>query len=662
MISKARLFQFLFGFSLFFSPTVFSLVAEPCGTMISSFEKPIVLKSDWYFRKGDNLDWRDESVEETFWVKRSVPDYGISKTEHLTGYHWYRCSFYLPDNYTTPVEPIAIQLGRIRDIDEFYLNGTLIDKTGSVLPRMEVDFQKIRIYSLPTHLLKPGLNVMAIRIYAATNLNGLKEAPTIAKERLLRESVFSKELFAMVCGYVFIFMGIYFLVGSIVRGRAGENFFFALFSIFMGIYVLIRTQHRDILFQSFTWSYVVELLVLICLPVFFINFMHQYLKMKRNMVLLVYEIFLSVLFIITLFFRNPKTWILVIALFNYALPIAMGLVIYLFVKNGTKNIKKVKFILIGIACLLPTILIDSLSALEIIISMPGTLYLGFLIFLVMISIQLSNDIVLGLENYIGQEKELIQMERVKTGFLINLSSEFKSGMEKIKTAIDNITTNQGKSQVKEATKPSTKKAAKKKSKTVSTPKQSGDPIKQAEDHISYMSYMVEEAILLRRLEEKTYIPFYETFSVSELIKNCVASVENHLGQHRKNAFIDVRPNDLEIYFPKELFFCILRNLVENAYQYTDPKTDIHIEFYNRDGFHQLIVMDEGMGLSQLEMETIFQKFVRGYRDKKNEIPGAGIGLTLVEASTNFLSGTVSLKSSEGMGAKFTIRIPEKPKK
>ncbi|WP_409036259.1 sensor histidine kinase [Leptospira levettii] len=661
MISKPRFSHFFLGFLLFLSSTFVSLVAEPCGTMISSFEKPVVLKTDWLFRKGDNLDWRDESVEESFWVKRSVPDYGISKTENLTGYHWYRCSFYLPDNYTTPVEPIAIQLGRIRDIDEFYLNGTLIDKTGTVLPRLEVDFQKIRIYSLPTHLLKPGLNVMAIRIYAATNLNGLKEAPTIAKERLLREAVFSKELFAMVCGYVFIFMGIYFLVGSIVRGRAGENFFFALFSIFMGIYVLIRTQHRDILFESFTWSYVAELLVLICLPAFFINFMHQYLKLKRNIVLLVYEVFLSVLFVITLFFRNPKTWILVIALFNYALPIAMGLVIYLFVKNGKTNIKKVKFILIGIACLLPTILIDSLSALEIIISMPGTLYLGFLIFLVMISIQLSNDIVIGLENFIEQEKELIQMERVKTGFLINLSSEFKSGMEKIKSAIENITTNQSKSLVKDVVKPSAKKAAKKKSKITNT-KHIGDPVKQAEDHISYMSYMVEEAILLRKLEERTYIPFYESFSVLELVKNCVASVENHLGQHRKNTYIDIKPNDLEIYFPKELLFCILRNLVENAYQYTDPKTDIHIEFFNRDGFHQLVVMDEGMGLSQIEMETIFQKFVRGYRDKKNEIPGAGIGLTLVEASTNFLSGTVSLKSSEGMGAKFTIRIPEKPKK
>ncbi|MCW7456813.1 sensor histidine kinase [Leptospira bandrabouensis] len=662
MISNTRIYQLVFGFAFVLLPTIFGLAAEPCGTLITSFENPIVLKTNWLFRKGDNLDWRDETVEESFWVKRSVPDYGISKTENLTGYHWYRCSFFLPENYTTPVEPIAIQLGRIRDIDEFYLNGTLIDKTGTVLPKLEVDFQKIRIYSLPTHLLKPGQNIMAIRIYAATNLNGLKEAPTIGKERLLREEVFSKEAFAMVCGYVFIFMGIYFLVGSIVRGRAGENFFFALFSIFMGIYVLIRTQHRDILFDSFTWSYVAELLVLICLPVFFINFMHQYLKMKRSLVLLGYEVFLFTLFVITLFFRTPKTWILVIALFNYTLPVAMGLVIYLFVKNGKANIAKVKFILIGIACILPTVLIDSLSALEI-ISMPGTLYLGFLIFLVMISIQLSNDIVLGLENFIEQEKELIQMERVKTGFLINLSSEFKSGMEKIKKAIDNIATSQTKVSTKEQSKSNTKQAAKKKSKAkTSSAKHDLDPIKQAEDHISYMGYMVEEAILLRKLEDKTYIPFYETFSVSELIKHCVSNIENHLEQYRKSTTIDVKPNDLEIYFPKELLFCILRNLIENAYQYTDPKTDISIEFFNRDGYHQLVVMDEGMGLSQLEMETIFQKFVRGYRDKKNEIPGAGIGLTLVEATTKFLGGTVSLKSSEGMGAKFTIRIPEKQKK
>ena len=185
-------------FSIGFSTEIRS---ESCGVFIPSWEKSIKLVDDWQFRKGDNLDWRDESVEETFWVKRTVPDYGISKTENLTGYHWYRCSFVLPENFSVPVEPIAIKLGRIRDIDEFYLNGILIDQTGSVIPKLEVDFQKVRIYSLPSHILKPGINTLAIRIYAATNLNGLKEAPVIAKEKDLRNKLFTSEVFPMICGY-----------------------------------------------------------------------------------------------------------------------------------------------------------------------------------------------------------------------------------------------------------------------------------------------------------------------------------------------------------------------------------------------------------------------------------------------------------------------------
>ncbi|GBF51745.1 signal transduction histidine kinase [Leptospira ryugenii] len=641
----ASFFALLFSI---FLPT--NLSAEACGTFIGSWDKPIKLSTDWQFRKGDNLDWRDEVVEETFWLKRSVPDYGISKTENLTGYHWYRCTFVLPENLPEPVEPVAIKFGRIRDIDEFYLNGTLVDQTGTVIPKLEVDFQKVRIYSLPSHLLKAGVNTIALRIYAATNLNGLKEAPVIYHEKELRNSVFTAEIFPMVCGYVFIFMGIYFLVGSIVRGRTGENFFFALFSIFIGFYVLIRTQHRNIMFESFTNSYVVELLLLICLPSFFLNFLHQYLKVKRNLVLLGYEVYLAVLFVVTLFFRTPKSWILVIALFNYALPVAVGLASYLFIRYGKEMIIKLRFILIGLACLLPTILIDSLSALEIITS-PSTIYLGFLLFLVMISVQLSNDMVLGLRNFIEQEKELIQMERVKTGFLLNLSTEFKSGMEKINLAIEKIS-NPSKAA------PAKKTKSKKNTSNVSV-MSTDDIVKQAEDHISYMGYMVEEALLLKQLEEKTYQITLSQFGVYKLISDCVSSIENHLGQRRKNVTIDVRPKDLEVNLSSDLLFVMVRNLVENAYIYTDIKTEIGIEFYLQNGIYHLIVADEGLGMSQIEMETIFQKFVRGYKESKSEIPGAGIGLTLVQATAEFLGGSVQLKSAEGMGAKFIIKFPEK---
>ncbi len=625
---------FCFGFLCLLS---FELRAVPCGSELDPSAGPFSLNSNWSFRTGDNLDWKDFPSEDGIWSKREIPDYGISKTENFSGLHWYLCTFVLPPDFRGKVEPdpLAIQLGRLRDADELYLNGKLIGKTGSFDSKPEFNFQKIRIYSLPSQLLQSGENTLAVRVFAVTGLHGMKDTPVIFHDKYLREKVFKEEIGAIVCGYVFLFMGIYFIVGSIVKGRAHENFFFAFFCIFIGFYVLLRTQHRDILFSNFSLSYTTELLILVSLPVLFLNFFYSYLKVPRSGLLFFYEVYLGVLFLITLFFRTPKSWFLIIELFNYALPVAFGLIVSIFYKYGKSEIKRLRFILIGVLLLLPTIVIDSLAALEI-IHFPGTLYFGFLLFLFMISLQLSEDMVVGLQNYLQQEKELIQMEKIKTGFLVNISLEFRSGMDKIYLAIDKISRNRTKSGTALV-----------------------ESIRVAEEHISYMNYMVKEAILLKQLEEGSYSPKLENFELKKLILDCVHSVETHLGQSRKKKSVFVEPPNLEIVEDKELLFAILRNLVENAYIYTASDKEVKIECNSKEEYYTLVVSDDGMGMNQIEMETIFQKFVRGYSDSKNEIPGAGIGLTLVNSIVHFLKGEIHLKTQEGLGAQFSIKLPKR---
>lgn len=627
--------KFLFSLLLFLNS--FALFAEPCGSLLEPTSGPLFLSQNWSFRTGDNLDWKDFPSEDGLWTKREIPDYGISKTENFSGYHWYLCNFELPADFRGKVdsEPLAIQLGRLRDADELYLNGKLVGKTGFFELKPEINFQKIRIYSLPSHLLQAGENSLAVRVFAVTGIHGMKDIPVIYHDKYLREKVFKEEIGAIVCGYVFLFMGIYFIVGSIVKGRAHENFFFAFFCIFMGIYVLLRTQHREILFSNFSLSYTTELLLLVSLPALFLNFFYSYLKVPRSGFLFFYEVYLGVLFLITLFFRTPKSWFLIIELFNYSLPVALALIVSIFYKHGKTEIKRLRFILLGILFLFPTIVIDSLTALEI-LHLPGTLYFGFLLFLFMISLQLSEDMVIGLQNYLQQEKELIQMEKIKTGFLVNISLEFRSGMDKIYLAIDKISRNRTKSGTA-----------------------LGESIRVAEEHISYMNYMVKEAILLKQLEEGTYSPKLEKFEIKTLILNCINSVEIHLGQSRKKKSVFVEPANLEVKEDAELLFAILRNLVENAYIYTASDKEVKIECTESSDKYNFIVSDDGMGMNQIEMETIFQKFVRGYSDSKNEIPGAGIGLTLVNSIVNFLKGEIHLKSQEGLGAQFYISIPKR---
>jgi signal transduction histidine kinase len=615
---------------LFFLPQ--NISAESCGSLFYDLNNEIFLSEGWQFRKGDNLDWKEPQVEESFWVTRKIPDYGISKTENISGYHWYRCKIVLSENFLPPKKPLGIRIGKIRDIDETYFNGTLIGKTGSTVPIMEPDFHKERIYSLPTSQWVVGDNIIAIRVYAAGTQQGLKTVPEIAPEEKLIRSKFSKDAFAVGFGYIFILMGVYFLTGTFIRGLRAENSFFALFSMGIGLYTLVRSQYRYEVFDSFITSYNFELMILMPLPALFINFMIFHLEAKRNYLVLANEALLAVLFVSIPFMKTISGWNLIIQIFNYALPLSFGIVVYYIARDFKKNLPKLKFIMIGLLGLIPTIIIDSLTAIEV-ISVEGTIYFGFFFFLVLISVQLSEEMVSSLQKFMAMESELIRMEKIKTGFLINISNEFKEGIEKISTIL---------SKLKSPSK-----------KTVKADKKS---LESLEALVQHTIAMIDEAVLLRKLENDEYFPEMTTFDVSPLILETIGRVEKRLDQKRKNLFVNITPKEAIIQSDKTLLSAIMRNLIENAFMYTDKSVRIDIDFQIHPGKFIFSVADEGIGMSIFEQENLFKKFVRGEKDKF--IPGAGIGLSVCKYSADILNGKISVKSSEGMGSIFSLTAPQ----
>lgn len=629
------------------------IYGENCDQFIYNLNAPITLEKGWKFRKGDNIDWKDTYVEESLWIERSIPDYGISKTETISGYHWYRCKFLLPENFSPPQEPLAIQLGKLRDYDETYFNGHLIGKTGVLTPNMDLDFHKIRIYSIPTELLKAGENIISIRLYASTSQQGIKSIPIIDKEEKLLSKLYLKNLMPISFGHIFIIMGIYFILGTFVRGMRVENSFFGLFSVSIGLYTLIRSQYRYELFESFSNSYIFELMVLVLLPIFFINFLIAHLNEKRNYLVYINEIYLGILFFTIPFLKSINGWNLIIKLFNYSLPLTFGIVVYYTGKNFKENLPKLKYILIGLIGLIPTVVLDSLSALEI-ISLDGTIYFGFFFFLLMISLQLSEEMLANLQKYIALESDLIRMEKIKTGFLLNISNEFKSSIEKINQLVANlkqITLNQDTNLNKKAAKKSTKKTKKSKSQD----KINVDEYKKLDSIISTTISMIDEAIILKKLENKEYNPEKINFNAKEIILEIVETIELKTNQHRKNLEISFYPDDPIIHTDKTLFYAIARNLIENAFIYTDKSVPIKIDLQIFNNYYSFSVTDEGIGMSIFEQENLFKKFVRG--QNVNNIPGAGIGLTLCKQAVETLGGEIQFKSSEGLGTSFTIKIP-----
>jgi len=97
-------------------------------------------------------------------------------------------------------------------------------------------------------------------------------------------------------------------------------------------------------------------------------------------------------------------------------------------------------------------------------------------------------------------------------------------------------------------------------------------------------------------------------------------------------------------------------LLSNAIKYADLKKEqpyIEIDIQCSILEAQITVRDNGEGIAQDAVTKVFDMFYRA-SEKGN---GSGLGLFIVKEAVQKLKGTIEVKSEEGMGTEFVVRIP-----
>lgn len=142
-------------------------------------ENSLNLFGRWKFHMFDNQEWAKENFDDSSWEDILVPSSWESQGfRSYDGFGWYRKTFKLPANFKT--EDLMLLLGKIDDMDEVFVNGTLVGATGNLSRKWASDdeYNRYRNYSIPDDLLKPGKNnVIAIRVYDQQERGGIYEGP-----------------------------------------------------------------------------------------------------------------------------------------------------------------------------------------------------------------------------------------------------------------------------------------------------------------------------------------------------------------------------------------------------------------------------------------------------------------------------------------------------
>jgi len=102
---------------------------------------------------------------------------------------------------------------------------------------------------------------------------------------------------------------------------------------------------------------------------------------------------------------------------------------------------------------------------------------------------------------------------------------------------------------------------------------------------------------------------------------------------------------------------VLTNLVGNAMKFTDRGSiAVRAEPRGADRW-ALIVADTGIGIPEEEQEAIFEEFRQGEPEEHRGRGGTGLGLAITRKLVLALSGTITLESVRGKGARFTVLLP-----
>lgn len=113
----------------------------------------------------------------------------------------------------------------------------------------------------------------------------------------------------------------------------------------------------------------------------------------------------------------------------------------------------------------------------------------------------------------------------------------------------------------------------------------------------------------------------------------------------------------EVYGDANLITTALRNLVENAVNYSGEDTRVSVTVQPASDFVSVVVKDQGTGIPPGEIDRIFERFYRVDAARSRRTGGTGLGLAIVKHVTSNHGGEVTVWSEPGQGSTFTVRLP-----
>jgi two-component system, OmpR family, phosphate regulon sensor histidine kinase PhoR len=175
-------------------------------------------------------------------------------------------------------------------------------------------------------------------------------------------------------------------------------------------------------------------------------------------------------------------------------------------------------------------------------------------------------------------------------------------------------------------------------------------------HTTRMERLVKDLLRLARLDARQEALEMARCDVRQIFTGVIADLSPSIEAKQQRVAIAVQQDALQVDGDPAKLHDIVRNLVENAVNYSPDGADVTLAASRQNGKYTITVADSGPGIPPEDLGRVFERFYRV--DKSRARPGGtGLGLAIVKHLVELHGGEARAENAATGGAVFTVTLP-----
>ena len=242
------------------------------------------------------------------------------------------------------------------------------------------------------------------------------------------------------------------------------------------------------------------------------------------------------------------------------------------------------------------------------------------------------------EKYIGElefrNREIERANQLKTEFLANMSHELRSPLHTVIGFAELL--------AEQTVGPLTEKQKR--------------FVSHIHDDSRHLLALINDLLDLSKIEAGAIKLQRQAFDIVAVLEEALSSVQERAKAKSIEIQADV-PDPIVVFADRLRFKQILNNLLSNAVKFTPEGGEVCVEAVSRDGFAEISISDTGIGVTEDQHQSVFDKFYQVRTATNGGAEGTGLGLAITKRLVEQHGGRIWLKSELGSGSCFTFTMP-----